>query len=165
MKKDIALLHSALISAISKTMEHMAFMEIEVEKKQLNPLIWEENILWALLPLQKPFTGALSLEVSEEFGKFITEEVYGEGEDKQFSDHAVQDVLAEVLNTIGGRFLNKLAPLAEEIKIGVPRTGKGQIPEMAAKVASVIVNVDGNYFTTTIAGKDFKNLSKEDLKL
>ena len=145
----------SLGSAIAKTMEEMTFEEVEIDEVPKIPSAIQNDSLWAALPIKRPLAGKLVLDTSQIYARKLAEGIFG-GPGKEFSDDIVRDVLAEILNTVAGSFINELVPKDQEFELGLPTTGLGKIPEPEVPVTSIRANVGGFYLTAVLTGKDFQ---------
>jgi hypothetical protein len=98
------------------------------------------------------------LEVSEDYGMRLAEEVYGEV-DCETSETAIRDTLGEILNTIAGRFLDQIVPDEQVFQFGLPSTGCGELSVNSRPVRTIVVNVREHYLSTYLFGESFRNLS------
>ncbi len=151
----------SLSAAISKTMENMTFEEVEIIDEVNDDDIFPEDNLWAVLPLLRPYEGQLVLEVPVNYGRTLAKEVLGLF-DQNVSNEAIMDVLAEMANTLAGRFVDELVSSDREFELGLPDTGKGVAPAQAPKVATVQLNVAGHALVASIAGEAFKQFTETE---
>jgi hypothetical protein len=156
-------LANALESAISRTMESMTFEEVTVmqDQREVPVFIAPEDVLWANLPIKSPFRGHLLLEVPVDYGLMLADKVYGVTDEKM-SDSAIRDALAEILNTLAGRFLEQIVPHDQVFQLGLPTAGCGELTVNTAPVRTIIVNVGEHYLSTHLFGQSFKELSLAD---
>ena len=152
-------LETVLAAAVSKTMENMTFEEIETPKNHNGNPFTGNNKYWAVLPLIKPYSGELVLEITTDYGKILAEEVYG-NTDVVISESSIKDVLAEIANTIAGRFIDGLTPQSQQFELGLPTTGRGQVPDMTNRIATILINVGEHPLVISIKGTDLKPFVK-----
>jgi len=140
-------------------MENMTFEEVEIvtEPTQIN--FSADDKMWAILPLIRPHAGELVIEVPFDYGRTLAEEVCGIM-DEEISEAAIKDVLAEIANTIAGRFVDELLPADEEFELGLPNTGRGKVPQKEKKVTTVLLNVGGHALVTSIVGEAFQEFTE-----
>lgn len=130
MQNSSETLRQELVSAITKTMENMTFADVEFADDEAETREEGENKLWAILPVEKPFRARLMLEIPRECGQLLAAEVFGQVQGNA-SEETVYDMVAEMLNTISGRFLRGVVPENETFKLGLPEKGTGErAPEM-----------------------------------
>jgi len=160
MEENQDLIQCSLEAAISKTMECMAFEEVMVmqSEDEIPVFVAPEDVLWAGLTMKMPYRGQLLLEIAQDYGLLLAEEVYGES-DLEISDACIRDALAEILNTIAGRFLNAVVPSDQVFQLGLPSTGHGELTVNSKPVRTIVVNVGEHYLSTHLFGESFLNLS------
>ncbi|MCZ6820073.1 MAG: chemotaxis protein CheX [Calditrichaeota bacterium] len=152
-------LETSLSSAVATTLENMTFEEIEVVDEPASAEI-SDDMIWAAVPILQPHEGELVVRVAPEYAKILAEEVFGSA-DEAISDAAVKDVIAEMANTIAGRFMNELVPSDEEFRLGLPNTGVGKFQEGSDQVTSILINVGEHPLVTSVIGNDFVKLTNE----
>lgn len=195
MSQNIEQVKESLIEAVSKTMENMAFEQVElIEKDQelsgeevqqeLPPeviaMLAEESesgddnsgdpeatdataqngneMLWTTIPIMKPYRGELVLIFNSGYAHALTEAIYGDLDDPDFSSPTVFDAVGEIINTIAGRFLGNLIPADEEFELGLPNTGEGDPPKSEKEVVTLKFNLGGDILTAVICGEEFESL-------
>ena len=112
----------AMQAAVAECLENMAFMEVfpaEPDAAEPDTPIWVS--LLVLEPTQGEFRLALSRPLLDEIGANI----YGPG--AEVSEQQSADLLAELLNTILGRFMGGIMPV-EAFKLGIPEAGTTDWP-------------------------------------
>ena len=87
--------------------------------------------------------------------KILAEEAYGEI-DEEPSLEEMQDLVAEILNTLAGRFLDELTPSGEKFQLGLPTKGQGELPQFDDEITSILFSVGEHYLNTIVVGKDFE---------
>lgn len=152
-------LEISLSSAVAVTMENMTFEVVEIVDVCTDREL-VDDLVWAALPMVRPYEGQLVVEVTPEHGRFLAEEIY-RGVDEGISEDTIKDVVKEIANTIAGRFLNGLVSPDQELRFGLPRTGVGVAPEGSQKVASILMNVGDHTFMTSVTGNDFSEFVNE----
>ena len=65
------------------------------------------------------------------------------------------DTLAELVNTIGGRFLNELLPQEQSFTLGLPLTGSGDGPKLKDISYEGRYQVSEYLIVATVAGHTF----------
>ncbi len=174
MNEKLNRFESALVEAISRTMEGMAFTDIEVLKDQEGIDVFDQfegknkmselldnSIMWAILPLINPLTGSILIEVKYDYGQLISQALFG-FENGDTSEEIIFDALAESLNTICGCFIKALIPPDKEYEIGFPTTGKGEYPRNGNSGVTMYFNVGGNTMKAVILGDDFQTADTGD---
>ena len=159
-------LTSAMVNAISKALENMAFEEAELIENGSNIERLKKTCaktVWASLPVIYPLSGKFVLIIPRECAKIITSDIYGAFTDDHISDEAILDAIGEILNTITGRFLAALIPPDQVFDLGLPCTGTGMPVTEADIISSVSLNMNGHLLTGWVIGEDFRQyLNKEN---
>jgi len=154
-------LKSALLEAVSRVLENMAFEEVELADEISVTNLKADGKLWAILPILEPLSGEVILSLSLECARRITENIYGTIEDGKLEKGAHLDALAEILNSIAGRFVHTLIPSNQGFDLGLPKTGKGAIPVTLSKaVTSVSINISGHVIIAIVIGEDFRSFTQ-----
>jgi CheY-specific phosphatase CheX len=161
MSDNDDLLESALTNAVSETMENMAFEQ--VDSLQPDAPRQENRNLWAVLPIIKPISGEISIQLSADYARVLTESLF-EGSDGIPTAEMVRDALAEILNTIAGRFMSRLIPTKEEFELGLPRVNLGKCPFEKTKTISRDFDVGGQILTAYLSGIETKSSTKSEAK-
>jgi CheY-specific phosphatase CheX len=151
-------LQSSLAHAIARTMENMSFEEIEVVDVSVNPEVGRDA-MWASLPILQPMAGEVVIELSRHYGIMLAKEVFGLEPDSEISDESVNDVIAEILNTMAGRFVDDLLASQFKFELGLPSTGRGRAQLHSKPAAAIVVNVGEHYMTATVIGPDFEKFT------
>ena len=148
-------IQTKLTLAISQTMENMTFEDVEVVTNEtVDPYLGNDK-LWAVLPVVEPYSGELILEVPMACAKILAGVAYGEI-DAEPSLEEMQDLVAEILNTLAGRFLDQLTPSGEKFQLGLPTTGKGELPQFDDEITSILLSVGEHYLNAIVVGKDLE---------
>jgi len=142
---------AAMVNAVTETMENMAFEQVE-EATDEN-VVQSGNVIWASLPVIRPSAAEISIELSNDYAKAVTEALFGFSENGP-DETIVNDALAEMLNTIGGRFMAQLTPAQQEFELGLPKVGTGKTKISPNDVAAVNFNVGEYILRVYIAGLD-----------
>lgn len=112
----------AMQAAVAGCLENMAFMEaFPAEPDAAEP----ENPVWASLLVLEPTQGEFRLALSRSLLDAIGANVYGL--ETAMSEQQAADLLAELLNTILGRFMAAILP-QEAFKLGIPEAGTTEWP-------------------------------------
>ncbi len=123
-------LYQAMITAASQTLENMVFLEV-MEHFDRSYEIPVEELVWTSLLINDPIQGEIRLAMPETLLKKLTGNVFGVGED-EITQPQMDDILNELLNTIGGLFMTNLLADNQEYRIGLPEQGEGPLPEVDA---------------------------------
>ena len=148
-------IQTKLASAISETMESMTFEGVEVVTDETVDPYLGDHKLWAVLPVIEPYSGELVLVVPLACAKILAAEAFGEI-DAKHSLEEMQDLVAEILNTLAGRFLDELTPSGETFRLGLPTKGQGKLPQFDDEITSVLLSVGEHYLNTIMIGKDWQ---------
>jgi CheY-specific phosphatase CheX len=149
---------SALLAAVTDTLEGMAFIQADLMQESEASFPGLENLQWVALPIFKPYQGDIVIEFPIELGKQIAEALYGP-EDSCAEETVVSDTLAELLNTLAGRFMKELLEPDRDFELGFPTVGKGKAPGGADQATSLVFDIAGLLFRASVAGEDFKALN------
>ena len=136
--------------AVSKTMEDMAFEEVERIEDSSIQLPPENPVLWATLKILQPIEGEISIRLSPDCGATLTHGLYGDLEG-ELSDNTINDALAEVVNTIAGCFMKELSPPTENFELGLPRVGRNSLADMPAMDFSITYDLSGQLMTVSMS--------------
>lgn len=146
-------LEVALFSAVTQTIETMTFEEAELVE-QANGAEIAVDMMWAALPILRPYAGQLVLHVTPEYGKRLAEEIYSNASEA-ISEETVTDVVTEVADIIAGRFMDELVPHDAQFSLGLPIVGVGDFPKGFEEVSSIVINVGGYPLVASVSGYDF----------
>ena len=160
MSAQLTKIDSSLVSAISKTMESMTFEEVQVVSAPPGMDTVLKNKVWAVLPIISPIEGKISMELPFDYGRILTDEVCG-GTEEEPSEDAIKDVVGEILNTMAGRFLDDLLDSEKSFELGLPESGRADLPVSDDAVAVVHVEISGHVIRTKLVGEGFTVFSKE----
>jgi CheY-specific phosphatase CheX len=149
---------SALLTAVTDTLEGMAFIQADLLQESESSLPGSENQQWVSLPLLQPYQGEIVIEFPGELGRQIAEALYGP-EDNCTEETVISDTLAELLNTLAGRFMKELLEPDREFELGFPTVSKGKAPDGADQATSLVFDIAGLSFKASVAGEDFKALN------
>jgi hypothetical protein len=115
----------AMLNAVSDTFENLAFMEAlpaDDQTSQAKGDLWETALL-----IHEPIQGEIRSVLPRQLLSLVAATVFGlQAED--CDDTTLQDVSAEVLNTIAGRFLFELLP-EQGFRIGLPEVNPLEMAE------------------------------------
>ncbi len=158
MTETTDILTSTLTLAIAQTIENMTFEEVDDEMEEIDNYYHAEEMCWSILPILKPVNGKLALVVSNECAKLLINNVYDEIQEEEISDNAINDMLSEIINTIGGRFMDSVLASDQEFELGIPTAGRGPLPEHNNIIISKSTSVGQNIVTVTLSGDGFIKL-------
>ena len=110
-------MNNALVDAVCETLENMAFMEAFQADVPL-PLEGSDVLTVSLL-IHDPQPGELWMTIPRPLLLKVAEGVFAlPSED--LGDQILRDLLAEILNTLAGRFLTRLLPPLQSYRLGLP---------------------------------------------
>ncbi len=113
-------------AAVAGCLENMAFMEVfPAEPDAAEPA----DPVWDSLLVLEPTQGEFRLAMSRPLLDAIAANVYGF--DTEITERQTADLLAELLNTIVGRFMAGILPM-EPFKLGIPERGTSGWPPVEA---------------------------------
>lgn len=111
-------LHQKITIVLEETLENMAFVSIE-ECTPEEAATLKQKMLGANLLITEPELLEMRLDVSEELLYQIAETMYTMDRD-ELSDQLVNDLLAEILNTLAGRFMTEILPPESNFSLSIP---------------------------------------------
>lgn len=103
-------------SVVTEAIESLAFMEAELVDE---PGESDADSLGVSLLVHDPVQGEFQLVMPYQLIDQIAETVYGPMME-EITDQKKFDLIAEILNTVAGRFLSAILPEDESFKLGVP---------------------------------------------
>jgi CheY-specific phosphatase CheX len=110
------ILQAGMFKAIAETLENMAFMEVERTEDALSP---EEESMGVSLLIHDPVQWELTLTMPKQMVLDIASAVYAM-EEEDLTEELEQDLLAEILNTVAGRFFSEILLPNETFALGLP---------------------------------------------
>jgi len=106
----------ALVTAVAETFENLAFMEPEYSPdKEFAAAV----TYGCSLAIHAPLQSTMQIVMDEELGKVITSTVWSR-QKESVDEQMCRDTLAELLNTIAGRFMKALLPADQTFQLGLP---------------------------------------------
>jgi CheY-specific phosphatase CheX len=154
MNEPVNQVEAALISAVVATLEGMAFEQIErVDAAPDEPASDEVN-LWVSLEIIRPLKGQVIMEMPWSYTALMARAMYGELEGEIPGD-VIWDTLAELSNTLAGRFLLDLLGPHQDYALGFPITGRGLCPVTEEREAALLFSGSGYLLHLDLTGEDF----------
>ncbi len=143
-------LDQIVVAAVSETLENMAFMEV-VHDESLEAEAADETLTAGLLS-HEPVPGELRLTMPHSLLAKVAEAAYALPAES-LEEQILKDLLAELLNTVSGRFLTLLLPPDQNYRLGLPEIDgeSALLPEAAER--SWHFRMDGEPFTLKIRGE------------
>lgn len=141
-------LFQAVLEAVSETLESMVFEEVTPsENDASSPL--DENSIWASLDIKSPEKGKFAIQMPAELAFELAEQLFMGDESFEMTEAVAVDTLAELVNTVAGKFMSDNIQPDQSLEVGLPQTGRNA-PE----------GEFDNVFRFTISDSDFKILIK-----
>lgn len=108
--------NEALVAAVLETFENLAFMEPESTPGRE---FAAGRALCCSLAILSPLRSSMQIAMDEDLGKLITGTIWSMQIDS-VDEQMCRDALAELLNTIAGRFMKALLPADQVFQLGLP---------------------------------------------
>ncbi|MBW2185690.1 MAG: chemotaxis protein CheX [Deltaproteobacteria bacterium] len=117
-------LHQKTTTVLEETLENMAFVSIE-ECTLEEAVNLKQQMLGVNLLITEPELLEMRLDVSKELLYQIAETMYTMDRD-ELSDQLINDLLAEILNTLAGRFMTEILPPESDFSLSIPELADGE---------------------------------------
>ncbi len=127
-------MYNAMMTAVSQTLENMAFMEV-MEHFDPDYEIPAQETVWTSLLINDPVQGEIRLAMSGALLKKLSCNIFGIDEE-ELTESQMNDILNEIVNTVAGLFMTNLLPDDQQYKLGLPEIGEDELP--AAEPGTVI---------------------------
>ncbi len=108
---------AALTAAVIETFENLAFMEPE-EVQDGMPVFGDSAICYRLA-IESPFAGWMCLAMEPGLAAIIAGTVWS-GDQAEVGEQLCRDTVAEILNTVAGRFMKEYIPGDQTFALGLP---------------------------------------------
>jgi len=118
MEELTTFLHQKTTEVLEETLENMAFVSIE-ECTSDEALNLKQQMLGVNLLITEPELLEMRLNVSKELLYQIAETMYTMDRD-ELNDQLINDLLAEILNTLAGRFMTEILPPDSDFALSIP---------------------------------------------
>lgn len=139
-----------MLEAVRTTMEEMFFLEVG-----------EPNFQWARVAVEKPFEGAVTLAFPTPLIQDVASGLMPE--ESNPSEQMLQDMLAELVNTVAGRLMSSVVSKETTFTLRVPETGSGW-PEPHRTPATVHpLQIDRKCFIVLLEGEALGSPGKASL--
>ena len=125
---DTDTIKTTLYEATQESIECLAFAEIEPVEKYIE---FETEHLQVTLEIISPEQGIFTLKASNEFFEYIAHSLMPSEE--EISETQIKDLALELLNTIGGNFLNKILSDNTTFSLGLPVLKNISSPEKVSE--------------------------------
>lgn len=134
-----------LFDAVRESIENMAFMEVSRGDGSI-----PETLSWVSMTIEDPIKDRLYLGFPEPLLRQLTSSVFAVDEE-DVQPQMMQDILAELLNTLGGVFFTRALPSDQTYQLGLPVHGEGAFPvadkdccwDMVLEGSSIVLAADG----------------------
>lgn len=146
-----------LSMAMADTLENMAFIEVIPETGETEALPGTD-CLGVRLFVHDPVQGEFLLVMPWELINQITQTVLGSDQGEP-SEESLFDLLAELLNTVVGRFLSEILPPDQVFRLGVPERCQGSTFAPVKDAVTWIFSAEGMAFSLSAAGQTLLQLS------
>lgn len=108
---------------VAESLESMVFLEVLPTSTAPSH---GNGAMWVSLLVHDPVQGELQLVMEKELVHYIMDIVYGSQQGQRgISEKEQYDLLAEILNTVTGRFLSACLPEDQCFQLGLPEIGRG----------------------------------------
>lgn len=141
-------LKAAAESAVAETFESMVFMDVVPVSKQ-EADIQAQGRVWSCIDVKSPLKTRLSLIIPEDLAREITFDILGFEDEGELSMEMLVDVMAELINTIAGRFVAKVTPEDETFELGLPESGSGE-PDTNPEAMQIFFEADDFFISLFI---------------
>ena len=119
MKYETNSMIIALEQAVIYSFANLAFIDVEKYRQVSSIREFDVCDYVTTIELQKPFTGSMGIVIEKKFSEEIVATVLGD-EYKDDSMNFIDATLAEIFNTVAGRFMARLVSEDEEFAVGLP---------------------------------------------
>ena len=123
-------LYQAMITAVSKTLENMVFMEAMEHFDSAYELPADDVVCNSIL-INDPIQGEIKFAMTKTLLRKLTGNIFSLDDD-EIEPEQMDDILNELLNTIVGLFMTNLLADNQEYKIGLPESHNEKVPEVDA---------------------------------
>ncbi len=149
-------LSEAVERSVGTTMETMAFEQAIPTDTEF---ACEEEANWAELSILAPYYGMMTLQTCSAGASLLMELVHGPQEDEELPPEILFDTFAELINTLGGRFMSELVADDVSFKLGLPQTGRGKMRQRNDVVYSQVFQIDEILIHIMVSGAAFKEVA------
>jgi len=143
-----------MFSAVSTTIENFTFMEV-FPASGPDPSLSRSHadLLSASQLVLEPIQGEFSLTMSRNLLTQLAMSVYGPLLSGSASDENLHDLLAELLNTIVGRFLGEILPQEKGFRLDVPQSSEeASFASAGPQMVIWQYSIDDEIFSINAAG-------------
>lgn len=144
--KSGSCLVSALTGAVTETIENMAFAEAVLQGRTNTLPVPGKGDRTVWLRVLSPVKGILFMTLSGELLKTLMENIYGMYGDGDPGETG-RDTMAEILNTMAGRFMSLLTGPDRNFEIGLPEPEPHPGVSEKLPAPTCVFDVDGGKLT------------------
>jgi CheY-specific phosphatase CheX len=108
----------ALVTAVLETFENLAFMEPEYRPEKTERIFVEA--LCCNLPIRAPLQGDMEIAMNKDLAALIAGTIWSV-QKTAVDEQMCKDTVAELLNTIAGRFMKAIVPEDQVFELGLPK--------------------------------------------
>ncbi|MBW1721798.1 MAG: chemotaxis protein CheX [Deltaproteobacteria bacterium] len=146
-------LREVMASAVAETFEEMFFLEVlQVEFPEApGP---EPEVLKTSLLINDPFPGEMCLEAPRSSVADMARMLFNTDEE-EIPEQTLLDLLAELLNTIAGRVMNRVIPPETSFRLGLPETRTEGFLGTEDEILECRFKVDDAIFSLAAGGEVF----------
>lgn len=150
-------LEEKVMGVLEETLENMAFLSVEETDAQFVKEFEGERLNVSLL-ITKPTLFEMRLEMPHELLVQIVETVYTIDQD-EITTQLIDDLLAEILNTLAGRFMTEILPTDQTFDLSLPEV-TNEVDESAEATRFTFYYMAEDYpLTVELTAADSENLS------
>lgn len=146
-------LDQSMAEAVADTFENLAFMEVVPVESDEDPAAIPSPVAASILILE-PVVGDISLTLPRQLAMQVAETIYNLAHDA-ITPEMIRDIVAEFLNTLGGKFLNEFLEPGRMYSLGTPEPGEVASALCEEFVRTWCFMAEGMKFTVTLTGEEF----------
>ncbi|MEA3465480.1 MAG: chemotaxis protein CheX [Thermodesulfobacteriota bacterium] len=117
-------LHKKITEVLEETLENMAFVGIE-ECSEIEASELKQEMMGVNLMITDPELLEMRLNTSKELLYQIAETMYTMDRD-ELEEQLINDLLAELLNTLAGRFMSAIIPTETNFSLSIPELAEDE---------------------------------------
>ncbi len=133
----------AIKEAVTECIENMAFMSVDTEFDEPLADNVNEDAVMALIQVLEPKAGELRLSMPKKTAAELAKALFCIT-DKELSDHLINDLACELLNTISGRVMKRVLPAECLYHLGLPSMAGQSVVELTPPFVNCRFMADGN---------------------
>ncbi len=144
----------AMLDAVCQTFETMAFAQVTEQSAELELEVGNESI-WSSILVHDPVQGEIQMALPQALLTKIAADMFGI-EQEEVNESQLQDIIAEILNTLAGLFMTSLLPDDQTYKLGLPEHGTGPLPEIETESIVWKLQIEGLALLLVAVGSGFR---------